>query len=546
MGNLARHTDIAKAEELTQTEGDAPSVAVNSGLVRKADAVADAEKKGASSGSRSVRDVLGRAVSRAGSQESSDAGDQAARNVSRQTGTALQSHANMRSKIAALAAGEMDEADETQGTQKAYAYASDVRSLARKSKAGKGSESARGVARRRSAKTAGVQTSKKGGSKRASATAKQKKDSIQSRRTWVRAHAAQEKAAQAGAQAAAKGAGTKTFAALASSALAPLSGIIAGIIAFVLAMMLVSQLVSALFGFWENESTRQAVAGLPPYITREMVVTALECQEIYGHPAGCTLAQIICESGQGDHLSGLATQDNNLFGIKWAQSYGLAAEVSGHSSWQTGEEVDGQSVTIMAEFTSFKSYKDCIVFRSRVFLQNARYSQNALIQEAMAEHDSDKMAEGLKDAGYATSSSYVESLKTAMQTYNLYRFDGMSVAQFEALGESSDAIVAAAQSQLGVPYAWGGTTPGVGLDCSGLTQYCYAQAGIAIPRQSEDQKAGGTTILLSEAQPGDILWRMGHVAIYLGGDSYIHEPQTGDVCKISTGINYFTCAVRYR
>lgn len=553
MGNLARHTDIAKAEELTQTEGDAPSVArggrtdaVNSGLVRKADAVADAEKKGASSGSRSVRDVLGRAVSRAGGQESSDAGDQAARNVSRQTGTALQSHANMRSKIAALVAGEMDEADETQGAQKAYAYASDARSLARRSKAAKGSESARGVARRRSAKKAGAQSSKKGASKRASATAKQKKDSIQSRRTWIRAHAAQEKTAQAGAQAAAKGAGTKTFAALASSALAPLSGIIAGIIAFVLAMMLVSQLVSALFGFWENESSAQAVAGLPPYITREMVVTALECQEIYGHPAGCTLAQIICESGLRDHLSGLATQDNNLFGIKWAQSYGLAAEVSGHSSWQTGEEVDGQSVTIMAEFTSFKSYKDCIVFRSRVFLQNARYSQNALIQEAMAEHDSDKMAEGLKDAGYATSSSYVESLKTAMQTYNLYRFDGMSVAQFEALGESSDAIVAAAQSQLGVPYVWGGMTPGVGLDCSGLTQYCYAQAGIAIPRQSEDQKAGGTTILLSEAQPGDILWRMGHVAIYLGDDSYIHEPQTGDVCKISTGINYFTCAVRYR
>lgn len=554
MGDLARHTDIAKAEQLTQTEGGAPSVArtgrtdaVSAGLVRKADAVADAEKKGVSSGSRSVRDVLGRVISRAGSQESSDAGDQAAGNVSRQTGIALQSHANMRSKIAALAAGEMDEADETQGTQKAYAYASDARNLARKSKAARDSGAARNVTgRKRPVKTAETRGAKKGGRKGTGATAKEKKDSMQSRRTWTCAHAAQEKAAQAGAEAAAKGAGTKTFAAFASSALAPLSGIIAGIVAFVLAMMLVSQLASALFGFWENESSAQAVAGLPPYITREMVITALECQEVYGHPAGCTLAQIICESGQGDHLSGLATQDNNLFGIKWAQSYGLAAEVSGHSSWQTGEEADGQSITIMAEFTSFKSYKDCIVFRSRVFLQNTRYSQNALIQEAMAACDSDRMAEGLKDAGYATSSSYVESLKTVMQTYNLYRFDSMSAAQFEALGESSDAIVAAAMSQLGVPYAWGGTTPGVGLDCSGLTQYCYAQAGISIPRQSEDQKAAGTTILLSEAQPGDILWRMGHVAIYLGGDSYIHEPQTGDVCKISTGIDYFTCAVRYR
>ena len=42
-------------------------------------------------------------------------------------------------------------------------------------------------------------------------------------------------------------------------------------------------------------------------------------------------------------------------------------------------------------------------------------------------------------------------------------------------------------------------------------------------------------------KPGD---DTGHVAIYIGGDQYIHEPQTGDVCKISSGINYFTCALR--
>ena len=132
--------------------------------------------------------------------------------------------------------------------------------------------------------------------------------------------------------------------------------------------------------------------------------------------------------------------------------------------------MDGQAVTVMADFTVFQSDADCIRFRSRVLLQNSRYADNALIKEAIADRDSDKMAEGLKDAGYATSSEYVESLKSVMRTYNLYRFDGMGVDDFEKGAASGDAIVQAAYSQLGVPYVWGGSTPGVGLDCSVVDQ----------------------------------------------------------------------------
>ena len=73
-----------------------------------------------------------------------------------------------------------------------------------------------------------------------------------------------------------------------------------------------------------------------------------------------------------------------------------------------------------------------------------------------------------------------------------------------------------------------------------------AQAGIAIPRTADAQAAAGTHVPLSEARPGDILWRPGHVAIYAGGDEYIHEPHSGAVCERSSGIAYFTCAVRFR
>lgn len=230
-----------------------------------------------------------------------------------------------------------------------------------------------------------------------------------------------------------------------------------------------------------------------------------------------SLAQIIVESGTGDHLSRLAVRDNNLFGIKWASSFASAPKVSGKSSWSTKEEYGSQVVTVMANFTSSKSTRDCIVFRSRVLLQNSRYADNSLIRQAISEHDSDMMAEGLKSIGYVTSSEYVDSLKSAMDTYGLRRFDTMALDDFKNGTANSNAIVEAAYSQLGLPYVWGDSTPNVGFDCSGLTQYCYSHAGISLPHYSESQASGGKKLPLSQARPGDILWKPGHVAIYIGG-----------------------------
>ena len=91
------------------------------------------------------------------------------------------------------------------------------------------------------------------------------------------------------------------------------------------------------------------------------------------------------------------------------------------------------------------------------------------------------------------------------------------------------AAVAAARSALGRPYVWGANGPS-GFDCSGLTQWAYAQAGVALPRTSQAQRYAGRQVPLSEARPGDlVLYRSdaSHVAMYTGNGQVIHAPYPG-------------------
>lgn len=98
-----------------------------------------------------------------------------------------------------------------------------------------------------------------------------------------------------------------------------------------------------------------------------------------------------------------------------------------------------------------------------------------------------------------------------------------------------------ALSQLGTPYRWGGETPGVGFDCSGLTQAAYAAAGIRIPRTSEAQWTALAHVPLAAIEPGDLLFfepgefepgLPGHVGIYLGNGEMVDAPHTGTTVQI--------------
>ncbi|MGH3582885.1 MAG: C40 family peptidase, partial [Mycobacterium sp.] len=86
-----------------------------------------------------------------------------------------------------------------------------------------------------------------------------------------------------------------------------------------------------------------------------------------------------------------------------------------------------------------------------------------------------------------------------------------------------------ALTQLGVPYHWGGTAPGVGLDCSGLTQWAYHQAGLDIPRLAQEQDIG-TPVDAGSLRPGDLAVWDGHVAMIVSETQMI---EAGDPVQLS-------------
>jgi cell wall-associated NlpC family hydrolase len=158
--------------------------------------------------------------------------------------------------------------------------------------------------------------------------------------------------------------------------------------------------------------------------------------------------------------------------------------------------------------------------------ENAVASQEATLSEVKGQIASlVRQAQAAQQA--AQHAAFVSRVNAAANVSNLPAAGGASTA------------VRAAESQIGVPYRWGGEQPGVGFDCSGLTQWSWGQAGVGIPRTAQDQYDAIAHVSLGDLQPGDLLfWGGGtgdisHVAMYVGGGDVVQAPYTGTDVQIT-------------
>lgn len=140
-------------------------------------------------------------------------------------------------------------------------------------------------------------------------------------------------------------------------------------------------------------------------------------------------------------------------------------------------------------------------------LARQQAAQQKARDEAAQQQDSGSSSSGSSDSGSSSSTPPADS----------------------SYGTKADKALAFARAQIGKPYVWGAVGPG-SYDCSGLTQAAWKAAGVTLPRTTYDQVNAGTTVPLSQAQPGDLVFfydDVTHVGIYIGNGMMIHAPKPG-------------------
>ena len=110
-------------------------------------------------------------------------------------------------------------------------------------------------------------------------------------------------------------------------------------------------------------------------------------------------------------------------------------------------------------------------------------------------------------------------------------------------------VVDYAMSRIGCPYVWAAEGPNA-FDCSGLVRWAYLQVGVSLPHYTESLYAcAKNRVPVSEARPGDVLYRPGHVgiAVSYGGSHYVHAPTFDAYVRDTDALSWagFTCALQF-
>lgn len=222
-------------------------------------------------------------------------------------------------------------------------------------------------------------------------------------------------------------------------------------------------------------------------------------------------------------------------------------------------------IALLIDSQSFEELFDNIMMLNHLNDQDAKQADELEQAKATLETQQEILARSEHAAREALDTADAVKLSVEDEMEELQdKIDGLSAEKKEILGYMADEaggsyviadipaqgdVVDYALSRKGCPYVWGGSGPS-SFDCSGLVMWSYAQIGIDLPHNSEAQYAAADAVLpLAAAEPGDVLYRPGHVGICTsyGAKSYVHAPTFGAAVRDTDDISWsgFTCALRF-
>ncbi|MFM9633726.1 MULTISPECIES: C40 family peptidase [Streptomyces] len=165
--------------------------------------------------------------------------------------------------------------------------------------------------------------------------------------------------------------------------------------------------------------------------------------------------------------------------------------------------------------------------KARLAAIEERKRQEAARKAAELAEQQQKAAAAQQESSDASGSGSTGS--TGTDTSSSSPSPSPSPSTDSSYATKAEKALAFARAQIGKPYVWGATGPD-SYDCSGLTQAAWKAAGVTLPRVTYDQVNAGTTVSLSSAQPGDLVFfyaDVTHVGIYIGNGMMIHAPKPG-------------------
>lgn len=221
----------------------------------------------------------------------------------------------------------------------------------------------------------------------------------------------------------------------------------------------------------------------------------------------------------------------------------------------------GKTQSRMAAFLTSESADELVQQITTLDLIAAR--TNAVVSEASAAQRAAEQAQAAADEAAATAEAGAQQLREQKaeveKRATAYKadFDRLSAAEQERVttavagrslnaprvselpvvsGSAAAVAIAAALAEVGDSYAAGGTGPNA-YDCSGLTQYAYAAAGVSLPHSSRAQSTLGRQVSRNELRPGDLVFYytpVSHVALYIGNGMIVHARTYGKPVAVTS------------